>query len=96
MEGTTASGCGLLRGAVLLKLVQNQHLKDVREFRLLRGADRNRTHALAGTRAECSKAQEADFQTQTGLSRNSKPSERSKLQCPLQAGRGNATTSAQA
>lgn len=44
MKGTTASGCGLLRGAVLLKLVQSQHLKDVRTFRLRRDADRNSTH----------------------------------------------------
>lgn len=87
MKGTTASGCGLWRGTVLLKLVQSPHPKDVREFRLRRGAGRNGTHEQeqAGTKAECSKAREADLEPQTGLSLDSKSSELSKLQCPLQA-----------
>lgn len=70
MKGTTAWGCGLLRGAVLLKLVQSPHPEGMREFRLRRGADRNSTHAQAGTRGECSNAptQEGDLELQTGLS----------------------------
>lgn len=82
MKRTTASGCGLLRGAVLLKLVQSPHPKDAREFRLRRGADRNSTHVQTGTRAECSKAptQEADLELQPELSLGSKRSKPSKFQ----------------